>query len=267
MYDPVFAQWKYKNPKYWDQFGGAKVRKIIKDDIEYKFYKRYHYDETIYALHSKDNKDINCILIIVNKKHKTAYIHELGNNKGCIKIGQIKEKGGSILMKVALKLVNEIKKKYKLEYVYLTDNANKTFYDNNNDSFDITLSNLLFFTKGKTYYERYGFVPINESIGNVSMDEDIIRIYEEEKSILQKPISKLKINTNSVFKRIDKKYKELLDNIIRNKNDKRMKNVNITTFLKYYINKKEYIPIIDELLKNIIIVNKIMIPKMWGMKL
>ena len=245
IYDPVFAQWKYKEPKYWNQFGGAKIKKIISGDIEYKFYKRHDYGEIIYTLHSKDNDTLNCITNIINIKLKTAYIHELGNNKGCIIIGYIKENGGSILMEAALKLINKIKNKYKLEYVYLTDNANKTIYDDNNEPFNINLSNLLFFTKGKTYYEKFGFIPIESDInGKNRISNSLINKYKEKKKILQKRIIELKINFDEINESVKIKYHNLIDNIKNNKNHNKLNKASIYTFLKYYINKKEYIPII-----------------------
>ena len=245
----------YKKTLNDNQFGGGgdPEKKIIRfHDKKYTFYKTYDNERITYTLNSQ-NKDIHdCIIIYIDKKNKTAYIETIGNNKGCVVIGKIEKGGGKKLVKMALKLIKKIKNKYKLEYIYLADNANKTLFDNEGIGHNIKLSNLTFFTQGKAYYEKHGFIPINENMGVVSVDKNLLGMYKKEKNILQKPISELKINTNSILEGINKKYKKLLDNLIRNKNHEKLKNVSVDTFLKYYINKKEYIPIIDKLFSKFI---------------
>jgi len=259
----------YKKVVNKNQFGGNPKKKIIKfNKKKYTFYKTIDDDRIIYTLNSQ-NKDIHdCIIIYIDKEYNTAYIETIGNNKGCVIISIVEKGGGNKLVRMALKLIKKIKNKYNIKYIYLTDNANKTFFDDKNVGYNIKLSNLTFFSRGSTYYEKHGFVPIDVDInGKVRISKSSINEYYEEKNILLKPLSELKIDFNKIIKNINVKHNELIDNIIKNKNNKKLKNVSINTFLKYYINKKEYIPIIDILLKNIIRKNKIMIPKMWGMSL
>ena len=170
FYDEYYALWQYKEPPQLNQYGGVKSKIILSDGIEYKFYKTSNDNEIIYALHAKDNTILKCITIIINKQFRTAYLHELGNHKGCIVIGLIADKGGSILMSVALKLIKKLKDRYNLKYVYLIDNAHKTLFDDKGKAHSVKLSHLMFLTKGITYYEKFGFKPTyQDGDGNVEI--------------------------------------------------------------------------------------------------
>ena len=120
----------YKKTQYWNQFGGAESKTIKYKNNKYKFYKSDDYTNIVYTLYSQKEESRSCIVIFVDKNLKTAYIQEIGNNKGCITIGKIEEKGGRKLVDIAIKLVKKIK--YKLEYLYLSDTAIKGLRDDKN---------------------------------------------------------------------------------------------------------------------------------------
>jgi len=251
-----------------NKFGGAKTNTIKYKDKNYIFYKTNDNDRIIYTLNSQNKGIHNCIVIFINLNNKTVYIETIGNNKGCVILGKVEKGGGRKLITMALKLVTKIKDKYKLKYVYLTDNATKTFFDNDGMSHNIKLSNLTFLTKYNTYYEKHGFIPIFEDQGMVSIDQDIIQNYLKLKKNIKKiSIYDIKINFKEFYTRINKKYHYLIDNIKKTKENKKTQKVKLYKFVSYYTNKKEYIPIIHELIIRIFNGNNINIPTKWGIKL
>ena len=110
-----------KHKDYNNQYGGK--RNIVKyNGLDYEFSVNKQNESIMYVLRRKKSKNIT---IIINKKIHQVYIHNLSNEKNCIILGHIVEKGGMHLVNIALKLISNLKKKYGLKYVLLTDNSIK----------------------------------------------------------------------------------------------------------------------------------------------
>jgi hypothetical protein len=130
------------------QYGGGKIN-IKFEGVEFEFSKYRDEEYTMIELNAKNN--INCILIRINKEEKSAEILGIGYYPFCFTNKQIKHfKGktsGALLLKLALKLVNEVKDHYKLEKVTLQDNSQKKCH-----GFDIDLSKMYILMNGDTWF-------------------------------------------------------------------------------------------------------------------
>jgi hypothetical protein len=183
----------------------------------------YHDKELVhYRLHQK-NYDVECIHIIISKKYNSCEIHNISYDSDCMPSANIIDKKGSSLLKIALKLIEKIKDRYKLRYVQLTDNSIKKC-----NKYNIQLSTMLTLVTGTTWYGSYGFYP---------KSEQIYKYYEKNKRIVDKTLlsdilelkkmiikahkkSSSKIDLEKVFKSYDKAIKE---------------NALLKSYLKYFI--------------------------------
>ncbi len=143
------------------QYGGGKL--IIKyKDMDFEFSKYRDEDYTMIALTVKGN--IDCLLIRINKKEKMAEILGIGYYPYCFTNEQIKhfrgKTGGSLLLRLALKIVEEIKDQYKIEKITLQDNSHKLCHEN-----QIDLSKMYILMYGETWYGNYGFIPYDSANG------------------------------------------------------------------------------------------------------
>ena len=121
--------------------------------VEYIF-NTYHDKEIVhYRLYQK-NHDVECIHIIISKKYNLCEIHNISYDSDCMPSATMTDKKGSSLMKIALKLIDKIKDKYKLRYIQLTDNSTKIC-----NTKKIKLSIMLTLLTGTTWYGKYGFYP------------------------------------------------------------------------------------------------------------
>ena len=257
-----------------NQVGGTKT-KIVKYNIniinEYIFYKTVNDDRIMYTLNSK-NKDIHdCIIIYIDIVFRTAYIETIGNNKGCIVVGKIKNGGGRQLIKIALNLIKKIKSNYNalfikkiksnynLEFIYLTDNTSKTLYDNKGNSHRVKLSYLTFFVQEKTYYEKYGFSPY-KYIKNGKIKESWSEYNKFKKNVISFKLRDILSDTDELKKDYNN-YK----NIIKFLNDN--KNMKISKIIKYLSQKNEHYEILCDIIDMFYnnLDNKL--PRLWGMKL
>jgi len=258
IFDDYFKERIFRNKINFVQGSSKKVKFNGK---YYKFNKTILDDgEILYVLKSQNNDIIDCIIIsIVNKM---AYICDIGNNKGCIKKDKIVDKGGTTLMNITLKLLKKIKNDHALTYIYLSDTATKTLFDNVNKNYKVNLSYLLFFTKGYTYYEKFGFAPIIQISNKIKISNILKHDYLLEK----KRVAKLKMkNINFILlkKNINKKHLYLLKTLLSDKT----KEMYIVTIIKYIANKKKYYPILNDVLNFIVKKLNINIPKLWGLSL
>jgi hypothetical protein len=162
------------------QYGGGK-KTIQYEGVDFDFSKYKDEEYTMFALNTKNN--INCLLIRINKEEKSAEILGIGYYPYCFTNKQIKHfKGktsGSLLLKLALKLVNNIKDHYKLEKVTLQDNSQKKCHD-----FNIDLSTMYTLMYGETWYGNYGFVPYDSA--NKIAHKFGVSKYNKNKEIMNK---------------------------------------------------------------------------------
>jgi hypothetical protein len=210
------------------QDGGGNIGGNYDEDIyiEYKkekyLFSRFKEDDYIfYALHQ--NEDIGepmCIMIIIEKDEKNCSIQTISYNDKCFAKKNIfkleKTKGGDLL-KLALKLIDMIKNKYKIKTITLTDNAQKKCGDKKK----INLSMMMTLMTGDTWYGKYGFIP---------KEKKMIERYEKNKDI----INNTRIESVLFFK-------EMMDNAVNKyyKDNKKMIKAVMNTLEEYYIHNKK----------------------------
>lgn len=153
----------------------TKVKKvdISYNNINYRFNVLHDDDFAEYHLYrtSTSNEEVieDCLLIEVNKKEKICHIQSITYDKSCMPQLQMNN-NGSTLLKIALKLINTIKDKYKINRIDLKDNSKKICNgwerknQSSNDSFgkEIRLGIMLTLLTGTTWYGSYGFYPKNK---------------------------------------------------------------------------------------------------------
>lgn len=178
--------------------GGTKE---VKEFVTYKkatfgFIKYRIGDAIHYALHPNEDidKSPECVLIIVDKVEKYASIHNISYHKDskCITKTQAEsigsEKGGSILLKVSLALIDAIKDHYELKYVMLNDNSRK-YCELIEESID--LDSFYMLIHGDTWYGKYGFEPFDTSLKKTN--KLVLKDYKQNQKIVKKTLVK---NTN-----------------------------------------------------------------------
>jgi len=154
---------KHYNTNKYMRGGGTK--NIFYNNNEYIFYTNIDikYNIITYKLYKKNTNTLNssdeCLLIIIDKKNMIAELHNITYDKNCFGGTDIhmKYKTGSELLKIALFLLENIKKEYNLRYIQLTDNSMK--YCQNKR---IILSKMMTLLTGTTWYGKYGFIPKNK---------------------------------------------------------------------------------------------------------
>ena len=147
-----------------DQIGGGKKLKVIYNDREYVFNEAM--DKNYYILYSKD--EFECVAIIIDLENKIAEIHGIGNYTSCL--DDINTNIGSTLLKITLKMIKKYKDKLDIKKILITDNSLKKC---NNKS--IKLSLMLTLLTGDTWYGKYGFKPV---------DDTLIKYYDNNKKIM-----------------------------------------------------------------------------------
>jgi hypothetical protein len=147
-----------------DQIGGGKKLKVIYNDREYVFNEAM--DKNYYILYSKD--EFECVAIIIDLENKIAEIHGIGNYTSCL--DDINTNIGSTLLKITLKMIKKYKDKLDIKKILITDNSLKKC---NNKS--IKLSLMLTLLTSDTWYGKYGFKPV---------DDTLIKYYDNNKKIM-----------------------------------------------------------------------------------
>jgi hypothetical protein len=201
---------KYKNDK--EEY---KIIIIVYKNINYTF-KIYHDNEIAYYYlfrTNDNNENLACVHIIVDKNNNICEIHNILYHKDCMPTAEMNDKKGSILMKIALILINKIKDKYKINKIYLTDNSKKICKNK-----EIELHKMLTLLTGTTWYGKYGFIPVNKILR---------KQFEQNKNIIE--------NTNLKDVPQLKKY---LIKILKNKNDKILEKIMISYDQAIKINSK-----------------------------
>ena len=218
---------KYKESFYdYDmtkkQQKGGSNRSIKYNGQKYTFIKEK--DDTgryIFTLRQnikKINADV-CILVIIDLQYNYAYVENISNLEGCLKRGIITNKGGNELMKLLINYLYKIKDKYKLKYIQLRDNSTK--YINGER---IILKNLMYLTQGRTWYEKYGFIPCQlDTMDKIIFDKnDYKKKLKQWKLYVTKTIKDLMITEKkikSIFLNYDeRKAKLFFIKIVENEN-------------------------------------------------
>lgn len=161
------------------QLGGVKEIPIKFKDIDFTISKYKDGNDILYSLFSSKNE--NCLTIKINKKEKKAIIMGIGYSPFCFTNEQVKhfkgKTGGSLLLQLAIKIIDEIKEHYGCKQISLVDKSYKYCY-----KFKIDLSKMYILMYGDTWYGKYGFIPSKNGI------EDKIKIkkYAINKEIMEK---------------------------------------------------------------------------------
>lgn len=189
----------YKPRKILEDEPQIKIVDVSYNNINYKFEMSHDKDTIYYHLYNKDDKaDISnileCIIIIVYKKDQTCLIQNILYDKSCIPRLEAQNKG-TTLLKIALKLINTIKDRYKINRIELSDNSKKNCMGK-----EIKLGLMLTLLTGTTWYGKYGFYPKDKKrnkyfIRNKRiMDQTLLSDIPDLKEMLIKAHKKSKSN-------------------------------------------------------------------------
>ena len=161
--------------------------------------------DNVYILSAIDRDD-ECISITIDIEEKIAIINNI--NADTLKCGEsIMTNQGSHLLQIAIKFIKKIKDKYNIKKIELKDNAYINCFDKR-----IELSNMLLFTKGYTFYSKYGFTPKDSNIKS-RLNKILLLINKlKVKHINFKKIYDLTKNDNDFYK-IKEDFKNILNNI------------------------------------------------------
>ena len=100
-----------------------------------------------FSIHRKnDYKQSDCLIIMINDEG-IANIQNISYYDDCINTGLKYPGGGTVLLRMAIQFLRDIKKKYKIKKIQLTDNSTLNCEKNNTI---INLSVLFILTNGDT---------------------------------------------------------------------------------------------------------------------
>jgi hypothetical protein len=181
------------------QTGGG-TTKIKLNGNEFDFNSYHIKNMAFYNLLTPDEQA--CIVIEIDKVKGIAHIESLQFSEECFSKCAT-EKNGSTLLKACLKLINTIKDKYKLRYVWLRDSSEK--YCAKVKGY-IHLDSFYMLLYGNTWYGKYGFVPFD--LTYEVTDQLNLRDYKNNQKIVSEMLLK---NTNIKKIIIKAIYKYKLD--------------------------------------------------------
>ena len=188
--------------------GGAKKTNEIVEYKGAKFVFYYYGDEYSmqYVLHPRDDSATRCLIILVDIVGKHVVLHGVTYDETCFEDHKCKvfanEWNGSTLLKISFILIKQLKAKYELNYIVLTDNSIKYCKAGK----QIDLDSFLMLTTGNTWYGKYGFVPYDK-VHEIT-DKLNFRDYKNNKKIVSTILLK---NTNIKKIILRKIYKHKLN--------------------------------------------------------
>ena len=251
-YKDKFYDYNVKNA----QVGGS--RKSIKyNGKKYKFEKvEDMYGKLMFTLRQDITSGSDeCIHISIEPSYNYAYIDDISNLEGCLRKGIITNKGGNDLLKILILLIYQIKDKYNLKYIQLRDNSTK--YINGER---IVLRNLMYLTKGRTWYEKFGFISCSiDTEGRMNFTPRAFKNHDMDTNMyMKKTVKDINLDKKDlydIFPHNDKKlikslYKQLLDN----------KNMLIKDFIEI-INTKKYSILLNTFLDEIVLILNLHVPQ------
>lgn len=143
------------------------------------------YENDIMILSFKSiNKKSDCIVLLYDKKEKIINIERLDLTNKCIN----NYNSGKDLMNIIIKVIYKYKKTLGLKEIYLSDHSYILC-----DGIYIWLSNLSLLQYGKTFYGRYGFVPVNED-DKMKLNKNIIRLNKTRIKYIKNILIKLNLS-------------------------------------------------------------------------
>lgn len=215
------------------QTGGTKHITIKHNNENFMFYFFQDGNSIFFNLYKSNDENSMpaCLIIIVDKKGKTAYINGISYDEKCFSVDST-QKCGSVLFKVALKLIDKMKLDYDLKYIQLKDNSRKYCKQIKTS---IQLWAITMFTSGETWYGKYGFVPFDTD--KLHADIENCKKYLYNKKI----ITTTKIKNTNIKKYLTKASEKLgieiddkiIDKLFDQYNDKNIRDF-FGNFLKKY---------------------------------
>jgi hypothetical protein len=187
-------------------------------------------DYMYYALHENENlNNSTCIMIIIEKEIHNCSIQTLSYDDKCFEKQITKYNNkytGSDLLKLALKLIDKIKDRYKLKTITLQDNAQK--YCGKNKK--INLGMMLTLITGNTWYGKYGFLP---------KEKDKRSLYDTNKKIVEttrmKDVPILKVMIEKALNKYYKNNKKIINSVMETYNEYLKHDKRIKSFLSYLL--------------------------------
>lgn len=184
--------------------GGAKL-KNINFNYNGETYIFENTEKDVYVLFSKDEQ--SCVVLMIVDNVATITSISADNSLRCTHT--IMNNQGSFLLILTLALISQIKDKFKLNKIELTDNS-FIYCDKNN----IELADLSFLQYNDTWYGRQGFMPLKPTV---------IKEYINNQNILSRFLTKnLKLidifnnikNDDIIKDKILKYYKVFANNLL-----------------------------------------------------
>lgn len=145
---------KFKDYEMRQTGGGTTKIKI--ENTEFDFNSYHMGDMAFYNLLTPNEQA--CIVIEIDKLKGVAHIESLQFSDECF-AKNATEKSRSMLLRACLKLLNTVKDKYKLKYVWLMDTSEK--YCNKVNNY-INLDSFYMLLYGNSWYGKYGFEPFKK---------------------------------------------------------------------------------------------------------
>jgi len=141
------------------------------------------------------NDEQECVTVIIDRDKQTAILHNMHYFNNCVMEGLQKPSNGTKLLRFALNMILQYKKKYNFNRILLKDNSYLPYHNK------IKLADFRIILKGEPWYMKYGFKPYDAFKNKPS--KTTLKILERNNKIL----STLKTNSIdfSKIKKIDKK--------------------------------------------------------------
>jgi hypothetical protein len=193
---------------------GGNINEQIFEFNDKQFIFRFDGKKTISIKNILDD-DINCVVIVINKKQRLAIVQDLSYYYSC---SNPKTDSGTELLILTQKFLKCKKDLYGIDKIVLQDNSIKHIKKCKN-SIRLTINYVVL--NGDTWYGKYGFLPFDQI--NDKINEKGVNKYNRNKDIIKNTKVKdhLQFFSKYSFTKIREKYH---DN-------------NLANFLKRYVKK------------------------------
>ena len=213
------------------------------DGSIYKFHKLKQDDRYIYSFRqNRKNGSSNCIVIIIDPLLKYAYLENISNVTGCFEKGKVIDKDGDRLVRLAMEVLRKIKSKHEITHILLRDNSMKTI-----NTYNITLRYLSYLTKGRTYYNKFGFIPCHVSVDDeIYVDQKLFKkIVNQTTQYLSLKTKDIKFDSNELYEMVKKEKHHMVKSFIKAIGQH---NGKFCDFMKEISYDKKFSPILQHLL-------------------
>lgn len=172
------------------QIGGEKKIKYIYNGDNFIFYEYHDLTHNFSIYRKNDTQKSDCIIIMIDDEG-IANIQNIHYYPDCLYTGLKYPGGGTILLRMAIQFIKDIKKKYKIKKIQLTDNSSLSC---TKITTDIDLPSLYILTKGDTWYGKHGFKPYDSKKNKLDIDKYAEYVHN------QKIVKKTLVKNTNLFK-------------------------------------------------------------------